>query len=160
MTDIRQFLSSMPHFAFLTDQEMDMMVSQATIVHLAKGHRVAHQSKTIIKDVLVIMKGQLRLFKDEDGEAKLAGYIKKGEVFGGITVMLNAGISLRTAIADADVDAISIPASTIMDVCTKNKAFHAYFLENFSHNILDKSLDALTRVGQARLFLSDVDKMM
>jgi CBS domain-containing protein len=157
MTDIHHFLSSMPHFAFLTDQEMDMVVSQATIVHLAKGHRVAHQSKTIIKDVLVMMKGQLCLFKDEDGEAKLAGYIKRGEVFGGITVMLNAGISLRTAIADADVDAIAIPASTIMDVCTKNKAFHAYFLENFSHNILDKSLDALTRVGQARLFLSDVD---
>ena len=157
MTDIRQFVSSMPHFAFLTEQEMEMVVSRATVTHLVNGDVVARQSKTTIKNVLVIMKGQLCLYKDDGDQEVLAGYIKKGEVFGGITVMLNASISLRTAIADGDVDAISIPADVIEDVCAKNKAFHAYFLDNFSHNILDKSLDALTRVGQARLFLSGID---
>ena len=157
MTEIRHFLSSMPHFSFLTDQEMEMVVKKARVTQLPKGYRVAEEAKTVIQDVLVIVSGQLCLYKDDGGEDQLVGYIKKGEVFGGITVMLNAGISLRTAIAEQDVEAISIPASAIMEVCTQNKAFHGYFLENFSHNIFDKSLDAITRVGQARLFLSGVD---
>jgi CBS domain-containing protein len=155
--DIPQFLQSMPHFSFLTKDEMDVVVSKAVIVHLASGHPVSTQGETRIENVLVIMKGQLSLYHDDHGRQELAGYIKKGEVFGGISVMLNAGISLRTAKADSDVDAISIPDAVIMDVCTKNKAFYDYFLANFSHNIFDKSLDAITRAGQVRLFLSGVD---
>ncbi len=155
--DILSFLSAMPHFSFLTEDELDIVVSKATMVHLSKGYPVSVQGKTRIENVLVIMKGQLSLYQDDQEQRKLTGYIKKGEVFGGITVMLNAGISLRTTKADSDVDAISIPDTVIMEVCTKNKAFYEYFLANFSHNIFDKSLDAITRAGQARLFLSGVD---
>ena len=70
--------------------------------------------------------------------------------------MLNAGISLRTAKVDTDLHAISIPDTVIMEMCTKNKAFYEYFLANFSNNIFDKSIDAITWAVQARLFLSDI----
>jgi CBS domain-containing protein len=152
-----RFLSTMPHFSFLTKDELDLVVSKATIVRLPKGHSVSIQGKTKIENVLVIMKGQLSLYQEEMDHLELTGYIKKGEVFGGISVMLNAGISLRTTKADTDVDAISIPDSVVTEVCAKNKAFHEYFLDNFSHNIFDKYLDKITRTGQARLFLSGVD---
>ena len=155
--DIFRFLSAMPHFSFLTKDELDQVVSKAAFLHLSKGHPVSVQGKTRIENVLVIMKGQLSLYQEEKGQPELAGYIKKGEVFGGISVMLNAGISLRTTIADTDVNAISIPDSVIMEICTKNKAFYEYFLSNFSQNIFDTSLDAITRTGQARLFLSGID---
>ena len=154
---IFRFLSSMPHFSFLTKDEMEAVVSASKLVKLPKGHLVAEQGKTSIEDVLVIMRGQLSLYQEEKGERELAGYIKQGEVFGGITVMLNAGISLRTAKVDSEVHCISIPHTVVMDACTQNKAFYEYFLANFSHNIFDKSLDAITRVVQARLFLSGID---
>jgi CBS domain-containing protein len=153
---ILRFLSSMPHFSFLTKDELDLVVSKAELVHLPKGHPISTQAKTPIKNVLVIMKGQLSLYQDDQGEPKLSGYIKQGEVFGGISVMLNAGISLRTTKVDTDLHAISIPGSVIMEMCTKNKAFYEYFLANFSSNIFDKSIDAITWVVQARLFLSDI----
>ncbi len=155
--DILRILSAMPHFSFLTKDELDLVVSKADLVHLPKGHQVSIQGKTRVENVLVIMKGQLSLYHEEKGKSELVGHIKKGEVFGGISVMLNAGISLRTTQADTDVDAISIPDSVIMTVCTKNKAFYDYFLANFSQNIFDESLDAITRAGQARLFLSGID---
>ena len=155
--DILHFLQTMPHFSFLTKDELDGLVSKAVIVHLASGHPVSIQGETRIENVLVIMKGQLSLYQDDQGQQELTGYIKKGEVFGGISVMLNAGISLRTTKADTDVDAISIPDTVIMALCAKNKAFYEYFLANFSHNMFDRSLDEITRAGQARLFLSGVD---
>ncbi|BBO73784.1 nucleotidyltransferase family protein [Desulfosarcina widdelii] len=154
---IFRFLSSMPHFSFLTKEEMDRIVSESELVKLPRGHLVAEQDKTKVENVLVIMRGQLSLYQDEQGKPELTGYIKQGEVFGGITVMLNSGISLRTAKADTEVHCISIPSTVIMDTCTQNKAFYEYFLANFSHNIFDKSLDAITRVVQARLFLSGID---
>ncbi len=154
---ILQFLSAMPHFSFLTKNELDLVVSKATLLHLPKGHPVSFQGKTRIENALVIMKGQLSLYHEENGQMELTGYIRKGEVFGGISVMLNAGISLRTTKADTDIDAVSIPDTVLIDVCAKNKAFHEYFLVNFSQNMFDKSLDAMTRAGQARLFLTGVD---
>jgi len=155
---ILRFLASMPHFSFLTKDEMDRVVSKAELVRLPKGHQVSLQGKTSIDNVLVIMRGQLSLYQDAgDGDAELTGYIKQGEVFGGISIMLNAGISFRTTRVDTDVHAISIPGSVIMEVCTRNKAFYEYFLANFSRNIFDESLDAITRVVQARLFLSGID---
>ncbi|MBC2710670.1 MAG: cyclic nucleotide-binding domain-containing protein [Desulfosarcina sp.] len=156
-TGTLRFLSAMPHFSFLTKDEKDLIVSRSTIIRLPKGHPVSVQGKTLIQNVLIIMKGQLSIYQEGNGQKELTGYIKKGEVFGGITVMLNAGISLRTTKTDTDVDAISIPDSVIMEICAKNKAFHEYFLVNYSQNMFDKSLDAIARVGQARLFLSGID---
>ena len=116
---IFRFLSSMPHFSFLTKEELDLVVSKAELVNLSRGHSVSiqgkrdhsvsTQGKTRIENVLVIMRGQLSLYQDDQGEPELSGYIKQGEVFGGISVMLNAGISLRTAKVDTDLHAISIP---------------------------------------------------
>lgn len=154
---ILRFLSSMSHFSFLTKEELERVVSEAELVNLARGDSVSIQGKTRIENVLVIMRGQLSLYKDDREEAELTGYIKQGEVFGGISVMLNAGMALRTTRADTEVYAISIPAAVIMETCTKNKAFYEYFLANFSHNLFDESLDAITRVVQARLFLSGID---
>ena len=154
---ISRFLSTMPHFSFLTKDELDLVVAGATLVHLPKGHSVSVQGKTKIENVLVIMKGQLSLYQEHHKRQELTGYIKKEEVFGGISVMLNAGLSLRTTKVDTDVDAICIPSTIIMDVCARNKSFYEYFLDNFSHNIFDEHLDEITRTGQARLFLSGID---
>lgn len=153
---ILRFLSSMPHFSFLTKEELDLVVSKSELVRLSRGHSVSIQGKTRIENVLVIMRGQLSLYQDDHGEPQLSGYIKQGEVYGGISVMLNAGISLRTAKVDTDLHAIAIPHTVIMEMCTKNKAFYEYFLANFSNNIFDKSIDAITWAVQARLFLSDI----
>ncbi len=156
-TEIVRFLSAMRHFSFLTKNELDTVVSKAVEIRFSKGDTIAVQGKTRIENVLVITAGQLSLYREDGGGRTLTGHIKKGEVFGGITVMLNAGMSLRTAKADSDISAISIPHTIIMDVCRNNKSFYEYFLANFSHNIFDASLDAITQAGQVRLFLSGVD---
>ena len=156
-SDIRDFLSARPHFAFLSGDELDLVVSQAATVRFVKGHQVAVQGKTPIRNVLVVVKGRLSIYRETSGRQKLAGTIKAGEVFGGISVLLNAGISLTTTRADTVVEAVSIPDTVLTAVCAKNKAFHEYFLANFSHYVFDTSLDAVAQAGLARLFLSGVD---
>ena len=51
---ILRFLSSMPHFSFLTKEELDRVVSEAELIRIPKGHQVSVQGKTRIENVLVV----------------------------------------------------------------------------------------------------------
>jgi CBS domain-containing protein len=87
----------------------------------------------------------------------LSGHIKFREVFGGITILMNGGVSLRSVHVDRETHAYAIRDALFLDVCRRSKAFYEYFLENFSQNIFDDSLDALIETGQARRFLAQVN---
>jgi CBS domain-containing protein len=65
--DLFRFLSTMPHFSFLTKDELDRVVSKSAFIHLPKKHPVSVQGKTRIENVLVIMKGQLSLYRRGKG---------------------------------------------------------------------------------------------
>ncbi|MCP4690088.1 MAG: cyclic nucleotide-binding/CBS domain-containing protein, partial [Desulfobacterales bacterium] len=79
------------------------------------------------------------------------------EVFGGITILLNGGTSLRTVVVERDCRGFAIPSEIFQDLCTRFKSFHAYFLENFSKHIFDDSIKSIIETGQAQTFLAGVD---
>lgn len=41
-----RFLSSMPHFSFLTPSEMEMVVAQASTTRIARGDRISVQGES------------------------------------------------------------------------------------------------------------------
>ncbi len=154
--EIRHYLAKMPHFAMLPEQELDRVAQQAKPQHLSKGTRLAEQGKTRITFIYVVRKGQISIYNDREGRHQLGGHIKSGEVFGGITLLMNAGISLRTVQVDEETEAYLIPDHAFLDLCTRYKSFYAYFLENFSKHITDSALNTLITSGQAKLFLAGV----
>ncbi len=154
--EIRHYLAKMPHFDMLPEEELDRVAQQAKPQHLSTGTRLAEQGKTRIKHIYVVRKGQISIYNDREGRHQLGGHIKTGEVFGGITLLMNAGISLRTVQVDEETDAYLIPDQAFLDLCTRYKSFYAYFLENFSKHITDSALDTIIASGQAKLFLTGV----
>jgi CRP-like cAMP-binding protein len=67
--------------------------------------------------------------------------IKQGEVFGGITVLMNAGLSIRTVIVEDNCLLYDIPKEIFLNICTRFVSFYENFLETFGRNLLDESLD-------------------
>jgi CBS domain-containing protein len=153
---IFKYLSNMPHFSFLPVDELEKVADSTKEVQYPSKTLIVRQGKTAIQDVLIIVKGQLVLYDRRSGERKLSGYIKPGEVFGGITILLNGGISLRDAVADKSIVAYAVPRGVFQDLCTRYKPFYEYFLENFSKNLADPAISTLIETGQARHFLSAV----
>jgi CBS domain-containing protein len=153
-TEIRQFLGRMPHFAMLPDDELDKVAEQAKPQTFEKGVVIAEQGKTHIHHIYVLKKGQLSLYEEKNGKQELGGYIKYGEVFGGITLLMSAGVSLRTVRVDEQTETFTIPRDMFLDLCARYKGFHEFFLENFSKHIFDPALSTIISSGQARLFLS------
>ena len=153
---IFSFLSKMPHFSFLPKQEIEQIVASSTEKQYAKGTVLAVEGETRIENIFVVTRGSLSLHDENEGKWRLVGYIKKGEVFGGISILMNSGISLKSVRIEKDCRGYEIPADTFQDLCTRHKAFFDYFIENFSHNIFDDSLSGIIETGQAKYFLSAV----
>jgi CBS domain-containing protein len=151
------YISRMPHFAMLPKPELERVATAATYKRLGRGVHFARQAETVIDSIFIISEGALTLFDERNGQKKLAGYIKPGEVFGGITILLNGGISLRSAQVEEACSGYQIPKDIFWDLCTRYSAFYEYFLENFSKNILDPSLSSIIQAGQARNFLGNIE---
>jgi len=151
-----KYIARMPHFSFLPAEEHGKIAGAAVEQHLPAGSRYAVQGETKIDHVFIVVKGSLALYDERKDRKKPTGYIKPGEVFGGITILLNAGVSLRTVQVEEDTTGYAVASGIFLDLCTRYKAFHEYFLENFSHNIFDESLASIIETGQARHFLSGI----
>ncbi len=154
---IRSFLDSMPHFQMLPDAELDRLARLADFQVLAAGTFLANQGETVIQYIYLIRSGQISIYDEKDGKRQLGGYIKAGEVFGGISILMNAGVSLRTVQVDQETEAYLIPRDIFLDLCARYKSFYAYFIENFSRHITDPALDTIIISGQAKIFLSSVE---
>ena len=140
---IRSFLDSMPHFQMLPDAELDRLARLADFQVLAAGTFLANQGETVIQYIYLIRSGQISIYDEKDGKRQLGGYIKAGEVFGGISILMNAGVSLRTVQVDQETEAYLIPRDIFLDLCARYKSFYAYFIENFSRHITDPALDTI-----------------
>jgi len=152
-----KYLSGMPHFSFLPKSELKKISDKTSFKSYPKDTLFAVQNKTNIDSIFVVEKGSFSLYDEKQGEKKLIGHIKPGEVFGGITILMNGGISLRTVIVDKDCSGYIIPKEDFLDHCTRNKAFYEYFVKNFSKNIFDESLSSIISIGQAKHFLFNIN---
>jgi len=152
-----EYLSEMPHFSFLSKSELKKISDKTSFKSYPKDTLFAVQNKTTINSIFVVEKGSFSLYDEKEGDKELIGHIKPGEVFGGITILMNGGISLRTVIVEKDCSGYTIPKEDFIDYCTRNKDFYEYFVKNFSKNIFDDSLDSIIETGQAKHFLSRLD---
>ncbi|MCP4688374.1 MAG: cyclic nucleotide-binding domain-containing protein, partial [Desulfobacterales bacterium] len=116
---VLNYLSNMPHFSFLPRDELKNIAGRASIETHEKGAVYATQDKTRVDSIFVMVKGAFALYEEKQGERKLAGYIKPSEVFGGITILLNGGTSLRTVVVERDCRGFAIPSEIFQDLCTR-----------------------------------------
>lgn len=152
-----KYLSKMPHFSFLPEAEIRAVAEKAIAKHYGKGTVYAEQDKSAVESIYVVTSGVLELMDEKKGTRMHSGLITAGEVFGGISTMMNGGVSLRTVIVDEDCSGYEIPTEIFQDLCRRYTSFYEYFLENFSKNIIDESITSLIETGQLSVFLAGVD---
>jgi CBS domain-containing protein len=153
----QEYISLMPHFSMLPQNERDRIAESAKVVKHPAGTLYAEQGKSEINSIYILSEGSLTLFSEKEGQRSISGYIKPGEVFGGITILLNGGTSLRTAEVDKACAGYEVSKDIFLDLCTRYSDFFEYHLEHFSNNILDSTLFSLIETGQVRHFLSHIE---
>jgi CBS domain-containing protein len=155
--DHLDFLMRMPFFSLLPAEELLQLAEQINEINYSAGTLLAEKNRTRIDHIYLVKKGQLSLYDPKPKGRELVGYIKAGEVFGGLSLIMNGGLSLRTVMVDEESVFYLINKTAFLDLCARYKDFHEYFLENFSKHLFDPELASLIVSGQAKLFLSSTE---
>lgn len=152
--EITEILTEIPFFANLPQTEIETITAAAQLQTVPKGNILVAQGQTNIPSIFIVTKGVLALYDEREEPRKLTGHIKKGGVFGSISILMNGGTALRTAEAQKTCHGCTIPKDLFEELASHHPDFFTYFLDHFSHNIFDKSLIDFIETGQAKHFLA------
>ena len=94
--EILQFLSDLTPFSRLPKEKLTQVAEKVSVKTYPKKTILSVQGRTTLECVYIIKKGSLELFYETEDERKLSGFLQPGEIFGGIYILMNAGLSVRT----------------------------------------------------------------
>jgi len=136
-------------FSQLPEKEIAGLSRQASLDTLKAGTILSTQGRSQIENVYVIEKGLLELFFDNRGEKILSATLEPGDIFGGISILMNGGVSARTSQAQTDCKLVVLPKDNFLDVCERHKQFRQYFVDKFSERMLNEAYASILTAGQA-----------
>jgi len=136
-------------FSLLPEKEIAGLSRQASLDTLKAGTILSTQGRSQIENVYVIEKGLLEIFFDNKGEKILSATLEPGDIFGGISILMNGGISARTSQAQTDCKLVVLPKDNFLDVCERHKQFRQYFVDKFSERMLNEAYASILTAGQA-----------
>lgn len=154
--EIFNYLADIPHFKFLPRDDFALLAAAAEVREYTGNEVLAKQDQTDIDHIYVLSKGQLTYFHEKQGQRFQIGSIIKGDVLGGISLLMNGGVSMRSAEVYGKALCYLIPKGLFLDLCARNEKFYEYFLENYSKNMFDSTLAKPIENIALKRFLVDV----
>ena len=151
-----QLFSRIRPFSNLSKREIAELTHSLPVQHFKKGTFLAQQGKTTLKHVYIIQKGSLSIAYQEGNQSPLYGVLKRGDIFGGVSILMNAGLSTRTAQFIENTSVYTISKKTFLDLCKRSDACYRYFVDIFSERKMDESYASVIAASQALHFISTV----
>ena len=152
--EIIKFFADLPPFAKLPEKELARAVEHASIKTYPKKTILSVQGRTILEHVYILKEGSLELFYETENEKTLSGFLKPGEIFGGIYILMNAGLSVRTVQTVDDATLYTLPQDVFLDLCKRYDFFYDFFAERFRDRMSDEAYASVATSGQIQHFLS------
>jgi CBS domain-containing protein len=150
------FISQTRVFTTLPKEELRNMCSDMTKEQYNEGFILCRQDETSLEKVYTIVNGSLELYFEEGDKKSLRGTLTRGDVFGGIAILMNSGKSARTVVVKEDATLLVIPKRNFIDICTRHQPFYTFFVETFQDRMVDKSYASVFQSSQITHFLSAV----
>jgi CBS domain-containing protein len=152
--EIVQFLSNLAPFSRLPEKELSEVVNKASIKTYPQKTILSVQGRTTLDCVYIIKEGSLELFYETEDERTLSGFLQPGEIFGGIYILMNAGLAVRTVQTVEGATLYTLPQNVFLDLCTRYNFFYDYFAEKFRDRMSNEAYASIATSGQVQHFLS------
>jgi len=136
-------------FSQLSEKQIADLSRRARMDTLRAGTILSTQGRSQIESVYIIEKGLLELYFDNKGEKILSATLEPGDIFGGISILMNGGISARTSQAQTDCKLVVLPKDDFLKLCERHKKFRQYFVDKFSERMLNEAYASILTAGQA-----------
>ncbi len=142
-SDCLPFIASIPVFATLSAKTLEHLCHQIGRMTIPAGHTLSVQNETVVDKVHVIESGSLELFFEKNGRKTLRGTLVRGDIFGGISILMNSSISVRTVTASEDATLLYFGRELFLDLCTGSGDFYTFFVRTFHDRMIDESYSSM-----------------
>jgi CBS domain-containing protein len=134
-----KILSQTIPFSFLPEEVKEELFEHFSIEKFKKGNVLFIQGKSKIEKLYVVLKGSLHRYYESDKGKKLSGELGEGDVYGGMSVLINKSVSLVTLKAAEDSVLYALPADKFLETCSKFEHFKEFFTNTFGKWMQNKS---------------------
>ncbi|NTW35626.1 MAG: cyclic nucleotide-binding domain-containing protein [Syntrophobacteraceae bacterium] len=138
-----QFLPGIIPFSFLPERENEKIASEVSLVFYPRGSVLFTQGVSRVEHLYVIWSGAVERYFEQTNEKTLSTLMSEGEVFGGISMLINHGISIRSLRTIEDAYFYILPKHCFLDICNRYEQFLEYFTDTFGKRMLDSSYAAI-----------------
>ncbi len=125
--------------SILSNDRQKKVNSKFLVEKISKNRVILEQEITRVEKFYILSKGAATFYYDQNGRQILTGQLKPGDNFGGISILLNDAVSIRSLITLEDCQFKTIPADAFLKLCSENEAFQDYFTSQFGKCMLNKS---------------------
>lgn len=127
-------------FSLLPQQAQEKLINDFSYEKASKGTVLLEQEITSVEKFYVLSKGHAHYFYELAPHTKiLKGELHPGDNFGGISLLLNDAISIRSLTLMEDCVFLTLPADLFLALCRANPEFQEYFTNGFGKCMLNKS---------------------
>jgi CBS domain-containing protein len=126
-------------FSFLPEMAMENLLSHFSSETIKKDTILQVQEISSIEKFLVLCQGSAQYYFEQNNEKTLQGRLKEGDNFGGISILLNDAVALRTLKVLEDSVFLSLDADIFLKTCAEFEEFKAFFTNAFGALMLNKS---------------------
>ena len=134
-----QYLLSTVPFSFLPEHELEEISESLSVIFHQKNTILFIQGKTPVEHLYIIQKGSAERYFEESDRKTLKSTLTEGDMYGGISMLLNDGIAIRTLETVEDSYFYAIPRKQFLKLCASYDMFSDYFTNTFGKRMLDKT---------------------
>ncbi len=125
--------------SLFSKDKQDQINNDFTLEKISKNTVLFEQEISKIEKFYILSKGLARFYYEQNNKQILTGELKPGDNFGGISILLNDAVSIRSLIALEDCLFTTITADAFLKLCKDNQKFQNYFTSEFGKCMLNKS---------------------
>ena len=126
-------------FSFLPEKAKEDLLSHFSSETIKKDTILLVQEISPIGKFLVLSRGSAQYYFEHNNEKTLQGRLNEGDNFGGISILLNDAVAIRTLQVLEDSVFLSLDADIFLKTCTEFEEFKAFFTNAFGALMLNKS---------------------
>lgn len=126
LSSIQGFIQSIPAFENLPEDVLRHLAKNCRIDYAARGARLWVQDQTMVEDICLVVSGAVELY-DETAEDQRQDLLEKGQMFGGLSLLRNKGVAVRSARTIEDTFLYRIDAAVFFEVFKNNQDLRDYF---------------------------------
>ena len=136
---VLHFLHELAPFSFLPEADVEKMAAAVSIINYPKDTVLFVHGHSKVDYLYIIQKGAAERYFEENDKKTLSGMIGEGDMYGGISMLMNNGIAIRTLRITEDSYFYILPKELFLDACDRYEAFSDFFTDIFGKRMLDRS---------------------